>query len=242
MYYAHCYVKAGTATSARIVLDGTAATITGLSSSTWSIVEVADASASAASIVFEVDVGSVVATTGTVVFGGCQVEAGTYRTSIIPTTAVALGRVREAASFPLSIPISPLSLAGTREGPPLSAAQPNIAIVGVPAISLVEGNNLSLLYGNSSGLRCWNNNNLDQRVGYAPGGLARGWCAFDSANATPALRVQGEWPTGSAMTDVSTGSGGTATSVGVTVGSFGASQADGLISRICVDPDPSRCR
>src|SRR5574343_56815 len=104
-YIAHCYVKAGTATSARIVLDGTAATITGLSSSTWSIIEVADASASAASVTFEVDVGSTAATTGSVVFGGCDVKLGVYRTSIVPTVAAAVTRSSESATATLTIPV-----------------------------------------------------------------------------------------------------------------------------------------
>lgn len=116
-YYAHCYVKAGTATSARISLDGTAATITGLSSSTWSIVEVADASASAGTVTFEVDVGSTTAATGTVAFGGCQVEAGTYRTSIIPTTSAAVTRNEDIAFIPVTLsgPILTLGVTATGE-------------------------------------------------------------------------------------------------------------------------------
>jgi hypothetical protein len=98
-YTMHCYVRAGTASSARIVLDGTAATITGLSSTTWSIVEVTDASSSGVAIVAEVDVGNVASVTGTVTFGGCQVEPGSYRTSIIPTVAATVTRSAEAPSF-----------------------------------------------------------------------------------------------------------------------------------------------
>lgn len=94
-YIAHCYVKAGTLAKARIALDGTAATITGLSSSTWSILEVADASASAASVTLEIDNGSVASDTGTVVWGGCQLEAGAYRTSIVPTNGAPVTRQAE---------------------------------------------------------------------------------------------------------------------------------------------------
>ena len=116
-YFGYCFVKAGTATSARIVLDGTAATITGLSSSTWSIVEVADVSASAASVTLEVDVGSTTATTGTVTFGGCDVKAGTRRTSIVPTAAAAVTRNEDFAyrDVTLSGPVLTLGVTATGE-------------------------------------------------------------------------------------------------------------------------------
>ena len=114
-YYGYCFVKAGDVTSARIVLDGTAATITGLSSSTWSIIEVADASASAASVTFEVDVGSTTAAVGTVVFGGCDVKAGTYRTSVVPTAAAAATRNEDVAYISASLSGPILSLGVTAQ-------------------------------------------------------------------------------------------------------------------------------
>lgn len=90
-YNAHCLVKAGTLTDARISLDGTPATITGLTS-TWDIIEVSDASASSASISFQLMNGDSAGDTGSVVWGGCQVEAGGYRTSMIPTEGSTVAR------------------------------------------------------------------------------------------------------------------------------------------------------
>ena len=91
-YVMWCYVKAGTATAARISIDGTAVNITGLSASTWSIVSVSDAAASSASIEAQVLVGDSVVSTGTVVWGGCQLERDFARTTMIPTTSAAVTR------------------------------------------------------------------------------------------------------------------------------------------------------
>lgn len=95
----HCYLKAGTASTARLSLDGTVALVSGLSSSTWTIAEVFDASSSGVAIAAEVVVGNAASVTGTIVVGGCQVEPGSWRMSIIPTTSVAITRSAESPSF-----------------------------------------------------------------------------------------------------------------------------------------------
>lgn len=87
-----CYAKAGTRAEVRLSLDGTTADFTGLSTSTWSIVSVTDASSSGVSISAQVLVGDAVGDTGTLVVGGCQVETGSDFTSMNPTTSAAATR------------------------------------------------------------------------------------------------------------------------------------------------------
>lgn len=104
----HCYVKAGTLNKATISLDGTTASITGLSTSTWSIVQVTDASSSGVSIAAQVLNGSVVGDTGTVIFGGCQVETGSRITRMVPTDGATATRVSDGEpSFAVTYSAAP---------------------------------------------------------------------------------------------------------------------------------------
>jgi len=102
-YVMSCFVKAGTLATARLSLDGTTADFTGLSSTTWTLATVVDASSSGVAIAAQALNGSTAAATGTVIWGGCQVEAGAYATSMIPTVAAAVTRNAESAYFSRSI-------------------------------------------------------------------------------------------------------------------------------------------
>lgn len=102
-YTLSCYVRAGTLASATVSLDGTTNSISGLSSTTWSLVSVTDASSSGVAIAVQVLNGAVAADTGTIVWGGCQVELGAYPTSMITTTASVSTRAVESAT--LTIPV-----------------------------------------------------------------------------------------------------------------------------------------
>jgi len=102
-YVMSCFVKAGTLNTARLSLDGTTADFTGLSSTTWTLATVVDASSSGVAIAAQALNGSTAAATGTVIWGGCQVEAGAYATSMIPTVAAAVTRNAESAYFSRSI-------------------------------------------------------------------------------------------------------------------------------------------
>lgn len=253
-----CYVKAGTATEATITLRGTGnaagdctGTATALSTSTSKRITCTSAAAYTAaltSVTVSILVGDVAEDTGSIYVEGCDhVVSSTYLLSHVPTTSAAATQLNDVAYFtPAStLPLSPLSIAGSREGPATSAAQPNTTIVAIPATSLTESTNLSLLYGNNSGLRCWNNNNFDQRVAFAPSGISRGWCAIDRANATATDRVRGEWPVGSAMVDgTNSNTGASSNAFAIRIGDYGSASGptDGLVGRICVDPEPTRCR
>mgnify|MGYP001251409805 CR=1 FL=1 len=121
VYTMSCYVKAGSLADATISLDGTTASVTGISSSTWTIISVTDASTSGVAVSAQVLNGDAVGDTGTVVWGGCQVEAGAYRTSMIPTTGATVTRNAESAYVTVAA-FSPQSLAATADVPYTSSA------------------------------------------------------------------------------------------------------------------------
>jgi hypothetical protein len=123
-YVMSCYVKAGTLDTARLSLDGTTADFTGLSSSTWTIVSVADASSSGVAIAAQALNGSTVGATGTVIWGGCQVEAGLHATSMIPTVAAGVARTADDAYFDLAtFTLGDFSLAATAQTPTTAAVR-----------------------------------------------------------------------------------------------------------------------
>ncbi len=250
-YYAHCYVKAGTASSARIVLDGTSATITGLSSSTWSIVEVADASASAGTVTFEVDVGSTTAATGTVTFGGCQVEAGTYRTSIIPTTSAAVTRNADLAYFALA------GAPGFTVGSMAASINPNSAMsyatpVATAASTAPPGSGADqlVLYANGTfgaSYTCYVGNTAatlsvtGTAAFVAPAnGPHRGYCAASGIGGT----LTGGFDTNSMSASAAIPAGPYGAENYLFVGSSNntITYVDSIVSRICRDPIATRCR
>ena len=95
VYTMSCYLKAGTQTAARLSLDGTTADFPSLSTTTWTLASVTDASSSGVAIAAQVLVGDAVGDTGTVIVGGCQVEARAQVTRMIPTEAAAATRNAE---------------------------------------------------------------------------------------------------------------------------------------------------
>jgi len=227
-YTMHCYVKAGTLSSATLSLDGTTASITGLSTSTWSIVEVTDASSSGVAIAAQILNGSTAAATGTVIWGGCQVEAGTYRTSIQPTVGAAVARNMETPNLS-GVSIAALASAGCARAYVARAA----ATTNGTAVSFSDSNGRPLYFtsGNQT--------------------------AFDGANnPSRATTFDSTWKwyitrwTGSSFTLGNSDNTFATTAFDGTMGVTGPLQVgvsatnlnvDGLISRIQVDPDPTRC-
>ena len=250
-YIAHCYVQAGTASSARISLDGTAATITGLSSSTWSIVEVADASASAASVTFEVDVGSTAATTGSVVFGGCDVKLGVYRTSIVPTVAAAVTRDADLAYFALT------SAPGFTVGSMAATINPNSGMSYATPVATATSttppgsgaDQLVLYAGGTSGAsyKCYLGNTAatlavsGAAAFVAPAnGPHRGYCAAGGIGGT----LTGGFDTNSmsASGAIAAGPYGAENYLFVGSSNNAITYVDSIVSRICRDPSSTRCR
>lgn len=99
-----CYVKGLTFNQVMLSLDGTTAVFSGLPTTSWTRVSVTDVSSSGVAISAQLLIGDVVADTGSVIWGGCQVEAGSYATSIQPTVAAAVTRNAELAGFSVSVP------------------------------------------------------------------------------------------------------------------------------------------
>lgn len=225
----HCYVKSGTRAEARITLDGTAATITGLSSSAWSILEVTDASSSGTSIAAQVLSGDATGDTGTVIFGGCQVETGSARTTINPTLGTTATRNLEVVSFAQTWPNSAsISMAANYTGPtPTSGG----------AGGVMEFTGFVVALNESAGVWRWYN------------GATFTGIATTISSSTGGIRTYG-YHTGTARgvgwgSNSNSGSETSATNkFGATL-SFGGPSANplnGIISRVCVDPNPLRCR
>jgi len=225
-----CYVKGGTLTKARLSLDGTTADYAALSTTTWTLAKVTDASASGIAISAQVLNGTVVGDTGTVIWGGCQVEPGGFCSSMIPTVAGTVTRVADTPSMAVTdLSNTTICIAATIE--PLwdstnltqfaTAVEPSW---GGPNSLLQATNSLynSTMFGTAFPARA-----------LVPG-LVR-LIGFESAT-TVSISVNGT---------------ATTTAPGVASDRFGAtlrlgnglsgSQLDGLISRVQVDPDPTRC-
>lgn len=240
-YTMSCFVKAGTLTSARLSLDGTTADFTGLSSTTWTLASVTDTSSSGVAIAAQVLNGSTAAATGTVVWGGCQVEAGAYATSMIPTVATGVTRNAEAPYLTMPVTVSPRSWAATSTVP----------------FALANVNNL--LMDVRSGVGVTDFVELFHRLGTANfGTYAIVSSSPQQVNGTVALGVPGtnraaSWYAPAGTLNVI--SNGTAESAATALGALPAldrvylgtyvttgAELNGIVSRVCVDPDSTRCR
>ena len=117
VYTMSCYLKAGTQTAARLSLDGTTADFPSLSTTTWTLASVTDASSSGVAIAAQVLVGDAVGDTGTVIVGGCQVEARSQATRMIPTEGAAATRNAEvpyvALPVAMTMPANSFCMAAT---------------------------------------------------------------------------------------------------------------------------------
>jgi hypothetical protein len=225
----HCYVRAGTASSARITLDGTATTITGLSSSTWSIIEVTDASSSGVAIVAQVMVGDATSVTGTVTFGGCQVEAGSYRTSIMPSVAAGVTRVAEAPSFGPST----FGIATNRASVAASVQRTTGTAQAVPWLLQ---NVYEFIYTGTVSTYHYPAATFFGTLAMPASGVVRLATGADGVTRTNC--VNGTCESTSVVSTNFSGSPWT-----LVIGNeLGAKYIDSIISRICIDPDPTRCR
>jgi len=225
-----CLAKAGTLSSWTLSLDGTTASGTGLSSTTWSLVSVTDASSSGVAIAAQALNGSTTAGTGTVIWGGCQVEAGAYCTSMVPTTATGATRNIESPSFTTASAVGPsASIAASVQWPSTAVGAVNFLALGN------AGDNMTLYRTN------------DTSAGYlinatttAPAVASMGSTVHRAALADASGTRSAFWDLGSVAAPAASMAGGVST---VWIGrNVAGANADGIVTRVCVDPDPSRCR
>lgn len=236
-FYAH--VRAGTATTAQITMVGTgsstgdcSATVTGLSGTTWDILSCTSPAAYAGTltaITVCVNVGNTVAITGTIMAWGADHKvASVGRTSYVPTTAAAATRATEGVPT-WAITIGAGSGASAATSIATTYTPTTMTTLALPAAS----GNPELLGRFATGFGCYMR---------TPGtDLAAGtWVTGSNRWACSSGRFSGL--NGVTATGASTTFTGATTTVGIgSSGGFGDA-VDGIYSRICVDPDPSRCR
>lgn len=229
----YCYVKAGTLASATVSLDGTTASISGLSSSTWSIVEVVDASSSGVAIAAQILNGAVAADTGTVIWGGCQVEQGAYRTSIAPTVAAAVARGAETITAPVAVSQQTLCQAATVS---LGSGTSNDRIWAMTRALAGSGDFIASYTQVQARADVVGSVAVSATsAGSAFSGTNRFLSAWDGSTLTVFRNTTQTAQTVTASTVAS------ASIIGLGSSPAGASNLDGLVGRIQVDPSPSRC-
>lgn len=228
-YTMSCWVKAGTLSSWTLSLDGTTASGTGLSSTTWSLVQVTDASSSGVAVSAQVLNGSTAAATGTLTWGGCQVELGAYPTSMIPTTAAVATRAAEAAT--LTLPVdrtdTTICLAATID-PDWSTS------AAVPAFGTAVGwaaPMISLLSFPAGAARFFTSNGT---TGAFVSGRQR--LIGRDNNTTVSLSINGT------LTSAAVGASVDRWTTAMGIGSGGAGAVlNSIVSLVQADPDPTRC-
>jgi len=241
-YTMSCYVKALTTDQATISLDGTTASITGLSSSTWSLVSVTDASTSGVAVVAQILVGDAAADTGSVIWGGCQVELRSQATRMIPTTAAAVTRNAEVPSvtMPVAMPGSTFCMAATIDvnGSPTTGV----------AYSIIEGSQ-NVASGDVNLVYVFNSARRVDLVASAvrQNSLAGATPPFGSGSTRYVSRFDGStldlFQNGVSI-DSDTGAAITIDPLGyiyIGADNIPGSQLNGNIWNVQVDPSPSRC-
>jgi hypothetical protein len=259
-FTAFCYVKAGTATSAEIRLTGTGSstgdcsqTISGLSTTSSSIVACTSPAAYAgtlASVQILIRVGANPADQGTLFVEGCDVKASApYRTSHIPTVAGAVTRSADTGGDFNGLSISTaagLSWAASVQHPSGSGGA-----VWAPSASVYQDalNRTQLYRANTNVQHCDIFTTSGVRStspvisAYVAGQTYRQACSYSGAGASSTISGYRDGVlTATSATGLTSGFTATTIVVGGLSPAALASDSGGIITRVCVDPNPSRCR
>ena len=163
---------------------------------------------------------------------GVQMEVGAYATSYVPTTSAAVTRNAETATFTVSPAVGPsLSLAANGQW-------------GSTAASAVTFVTLGTSGANEFSLYRW----ADTAAGYNFGGV--GTTPTVASMGTTSHRTVGADNAGArsaffdgvSVTAPAGSLAGAQTLISVGTSGAGAAQANGIVSRICLDSNPTRCR
>jgi hypothetical protein len=247
-YTLSVYVKAGTLSSVTVSLDGTTATCTSLSATTSTRCIVTDASASGVAINAQVLGGTVVGDTGTFRAWGQQVELGSYATSYIPTTSATVTRSADLAAFSgFSLSTSAgVSWAASVQSPTGNGG----GVWGSGANIVADALNRSQLYrANTNVQNCDYFSTSGNRsagpviAAYVAGQVYRQACSYSGAGASSTISGYRDGVlTATSATGLTSAFIITSVLPGALGDTSSVAPADSIVSRICVDPDPTRCR
>lgn len=234
-YTMSCLVKAGNLASATISLDGTTASLTGLSATTWSLIRVTDASSSGVAITAQVLNGSIVGEQGTVIWGGCAVEAGLRLMPMVPTVAASASANADRAS----------QLVGTTMYSVAATSDVSDAPLGDWFLTVDNATG-----ANSHGTYVDASSRFTTQC--IESGASCGTAPVSAVLTFPGLNRGGHWRIPLATNAVTANGVTTSNADGriayalttLRIGGWVSTGGEfsGIITRVCADPDPSRCR
>lgn len=249
-YTMSCYVKGGTSSRVRLSLDGTTCDTSTLSTTSWSRVSCTDVSSSGVGISAQVLVGNATTDTGSIIVGGCSVEGGSFATSYIITGAAPANRTAEGAVL---IDMGAQAPGANSMSAAVSITKRATSTIGTTVVLYlnpishadVSGAGFELYSTDSSAtFRCQSGNDAAAVVASgtaaAGAGTTRGYCTSSGSGGTTSGAMGVNSMSASAATS-GTFAAARYLSAG-NIGTAGTYQFDGIVSRICVDPSPSRCR